>query len=657
MAKKLSNIRGIVYLTLLIEILFIGLIYFIEQKIPWVAIIILFINIAILFYIYFNYSEDSKNRALSISDVVASEVGEGLIIGNVGILSYDADYVITWMSEFFEERGINRISKKLLSWIPEVNELFQGEVEKVFIELNGVHYEISRKEDNRVLFFKDVTQIEELQNKYNEEQLVFGIIHLDNYDETTQYLEEHEVSKINSTIRQPLFDWCRNNDVMIKRLKSDRFLIILNEKIFAHIANERFSILKSTRLNSVELDVAITLSMAFARGSNNLLELDEMATSLLGLAQSRGGDQVAYRKKGEDVKYFGGSSEAMEKRSRVRVRIMANALKGLILKSSNVIIVGHKEMDFDCLGAALAMSRISQAYEKPTSIIFKTGGVEEKLNNAYCLIKNELNARHRLITESEAINQLQEDTLVIMVDHHKTEVSNGSHVLEQAKSIAIIDHHRRGADLKVTPTFIYVEAAASSTCELISEFVPYLTSDIEIDDKEANVMLAGVTIDTNRFRVRTGARTFDALSAIRKWGADPLIVDEYLKDNYLDFEIKNNVLKYCQRLDHGIVVAAVEDQKLSRSMMSQVADMILSVKEVEASFVIAHTVESQVAISARSSGELNVQVIMEKMQGGGHRTAAAVQRENQSIDELKEELMNTIQEYIKEENSDESNIA
>lgn len=655
MNKKLSKIRRTILLTLLAELLIIALSVFVLKQPFAFGLSIFIVSTIAVYYLYTNYAEDNRSRVLSISEMISSEVSDAFLYGKIGLLTYDDDYIITWMSELFEERGINRISKKLLLWLPEVNDLFQGDVEKVFVEIDEFTYEITRKEDAQVLYFKDITAEKKLETSYQEEHLVLGLIHLDNYEEATQYSEEQEISNINTNIRQPIVDWCRTNGMLLKRIKSDRFFVLLSEKTFAQIAADRFSILKQTRTRSAELDVAITLSMAFARGSNDIQELDEMANNLLELAQSRGGDQVAIKKKDEDVKYYGGSSEAQEKRSRVRVRIMANALKGLIAKSSNVIILGHREMDFDCMGAALCMSRIAQAYDKQTCIIAKTGGIEEKLNDAFIQNKMILNERHLFVTESEALNQLRPDTLVIMVDHHKPQNSNGAIVLEKAQKIAIFDHHRRSADLSISPILIYVEAGASSSSELVAEFVPYMSNDVQMNDTEATIMLAGMTIDTNRFRVRTGSRTFDAASSLRKWGADPQIVDEYLKDSYLDFETKNSILKYCEKLEHGIVIAAVEDGKLSRSIMSQVADMILSVKEVEASFVIAKCGDSEVAISARSSGRINVQVIMEKMHGGGHMTAAALQREHEKVENLKKELIQGINEYFKEEDDNEGN--
>jgi len=655
MNKKMSKIRRIILIIILALAIVALYAWFSAERVRGVFLLLLIAVSVALIYLYLVYYDDNQSRVLTVSEMISSEVNDAFLYGGVGLLTYDEDYVITWMSELFEERGLNRISKKLLLWLPEVNDLFHGDVESVYVEIDEFHYEITRKEDARVLFFKDITEEKRVRNAYQQERMVLGLIHLDNYQEATQYSEEQEISKINTHIRQPIVDWCRSNGMLLKRLRSDRFFVVLNEETFEKIAADRFSILKLTRQHSAEMDVAITLSMAFARGSSDIQELDEMVNSLLELAQSRGGDQVAIKKKDGEVKYFGGNSEAQEKRSRVRVRIMANALKGLIVKSSNVIILGHREMDFDCMGSALCMSRIVQAYDRQVCIVAKTGGIEEKLNEAMNIHREVLNERHLFVTENEALNQLREETLVIMVDHHKSQNSNGANVLAKAKKVAVFDHHRRSADLSINPILVYIEAGASSGSELISEFVPYLSNGIDINDVEATIMLAGMTVDTNRFRVRTGARTFDAASVLRKWGGDPQVVNEYLKDNYLDFETKNNILKYCERPMDGVVIAPVIEGKLSRSMMSQVADMILSVKEVEASFVIAKTGDNETAISARSSGTVNVQVIMERMHGGGHMTAAALQRQDTDVETLKQELLSVIEEYFKEEKTNEGN--
>jgi c-di-AMP phosphodiesterase-like protein len=387
--------------------------------------------------------------------------------------------------------------------------------------------------------------------------------------------------------------------------------------------------------------------MAFARGTERLEELDEIAVKLIDLAQSRGGDQVVVQQAGGEVKYFGGSSEATEKRSRVRVRVMANTFRELISRSSNVIICGHRNMDFDCVGSAIGVARAATALNKQVCIIGKTGGIEEKLAKVLAENAEELNQEVRFVTESEAINQLQANTLTVMVDHHNIKQSNGSKLLESASKIAIIDHHRRSTEMGVKPVLVYIEAGASSACELITELMPYISSRIEISELAANIMLAGMTIDTNRFHVRTGARTFEAAAALRKMGADPMQVDDYLKDTYDELTLKASCMSKAKRHDNAILTIPYKDGVLTRSLMSQVADQMLEIQGIDAVFVIANDTEGETAISARSNGKVNVQRIMEAIGGGGHMTAAAVQRKRCDIDELEQELLEKTEEYFR----------
>ncbi len=617
------------------------------------------INGTVLTFVTYCFLHLIQERVVDISRILGSEAKDAFDFGEIGIVTYDEDYMITWMSELFEEREIDCIGKKSTMWIPELNELFHGDTETIRTEIDGSIYEIQRKEDAQILFFKDISKVHRLEEDYEYSKVVLGLVHLDNYEETIQYEEEQMIALINTKIRQQVVEWANNKKMVLRRLKNDRFLIVLNEKIFKELVDERFSILNDVRKASQDMDVAITLSMAFARGSKDFSKLDEMLNSLLELAQARGGDQVAIRKYGEDVKYFGGNSEAQEKRSRVRVRIMAQTLRDLIERSSNVIILGHKEMDFDCMGAAVSMSRIVQLYDKQVCILSRTGGIESKLQGAMELFKETLNKRHLFVSEMEAMNQLRSDTLVIMVDHHTAAISNGSQILNNANKIAVIDHHRRAAELDISPIFAYIEAGASSASEMITELLPYQIHAVDIDSSEATLMLAGIFIDTNRFKMRTGSRTFDAASQLRKLGADPVVVDDMLKDRYNDFEMKTSILKYCEKEDNGVILVPVKSNRiLSRSLISQAADQILTVKEVEAVFVIAMIDEKTCGISARSNGQINVQVIMEKMNGGGHRTGAALQRENGTVDGLKEELKSVIQQYFIEEGyKNESNIS
>ncbi len=648
MRKNLNDLRRILFIVMIAEVL---LLFFFRaglDRMIMPALIILIIQAALFVYFSERLENLMEEQSIGVREALGSTAEEAYLFGGIGLLMYDDDYVITQMSELFEKRGLNHVGSKVLSWLPEVDPLISGEGDTATVQLDDRMYEICRREDEPVLIFRDITTQHNAILSYNEERPVIGIAVLDNYDDATQYADDSALSNIDAAVRTPLTDYFRERGILLKRISSSRYYMVLNEKMFSGLVEDHFSILNTIRRSAAKQDAAITLSMAFARGTEKLNELDELAVKLIDLAQSRGGDQVVVQQAGGEVKYFGGSSEATEKRSRVRVRVMANTLRELISRSSNVIICGHRNMDFDCVGSAIGVARAAAALNKQVCIIGKTGGIEEKLSKVMTANAEELSQEVRFVTESEAINQLQAGTLTVMVDHHNIKQSNGSKLLENASKIAVIDHHRRSTDMGVQPVLVYIEAGASSACELITELLPYISSRIEISELCANIMLAGMTIDTNRFHVRTGVRTFEAAAALRKMGADPMEVDEYLKDTYDEITLKASCMAMAKRHDNAIITVPYKERALTRSLMSQVADQMLEVEGVDAVFVIANDTEGETAVSARSNGKVNVQVIMEAVGGGGHMTAAAVQRKRCDIDDLERELLETTDQYFKE---------
>lgn len=655
MQQKMSRIKQIVFVALAIQLAVIILLQLIFKINILPGILVLIVEALITVYLLDYFQSANEEESIGLEKYLGGSYAEAYLVGGVGMMNYDENYVITWQSELFKERGLDRIGSKLLTWLPEANDIISGETEKVSVTIDQYVYEVSKRENAPTIFFKDITLLNKYRGKYNEEHVVLGLASFDNYEESTMYADDADIANINATIRTPLNEYFQKFGVFLRRLNNNRYLLVLNEKIYREIAADRFSILNIVRKASQKAEVSITLSMAFAKGSSNFAELDETVTKLMDLAQTRGGDQVAIQVVGEDVKYFGGSTEAAEKRSRVRVRVMAHALRDLIQHSSNVIICGHKNADFDCIGSAICLSKMASAFNKPVSIIAKTGGIEEKLDAAMKGNEKELAEDITFVTEGEAINQLKDDTLVIMTDHHNILQSNGAKLLEMAERIVVIDHHRRSTDMGVKPILIYIEAGASSTCEILTEMIPFVSSKVDISELEATFMLAGMTIDTRKWRERTGVRTYDAASALRKLGADPQVAYDYLKDTYDEFVLKSAIMNASERYPDGIVIAAVENEKITRSIMSQVADSLLSIQDVKAAFVIAQDKSTGInSISARSNGEINVQAIMEAMHGGGHMTAAATQRKDATVKELKEELINIIEQQ-KREAEDESN--
>ena len=655
---RLENFKIQIIIILAAEAVLNGLLYFFgfsSMGIGFTACLLF--NAMLIVWVIVRYERDKKNRDIDISRVLGRDAKDALIFGKTGIIIYDEQYNVTWINDFLEEKGINLIGKRLSNWNPILNDLFTGDVDVVKIKDEDSVYEITRKEDAQVLYVKDITEFDTINSKYQEERLVLGLMHLDNYMDISQYEDEAKISLMNSTLRQPLVEWAKKYGMATRRLRSDRYLVILDEQIFAEILKDKFSILNLVRNNATANGVAVTLSMAFARGSSDLQMLDTMVNDLLELAQSRGGDQVAVKVYGGDVKYYGGNSEAQEKRSRVRVRVMAQAIKEAILDVKRVFIVGHKNMDFDCMGSCLCMSRICAANAKEVYIVSESGGIEPQLDNAMHVYAPVLNDRHHFITEEEAMNIASKDDLVIAVDFHNPNHCNAPQILNFVDKVIVIDHHRRSEAFIDNPLLVYVETSASSVSELVTEFIPYSSSRLDLSEAEATIMYLGILIDTNRFKQRTGSRTFEAAAALRKMGVDPIEAENLLKEDFIDFEAKTNIMKYGKLVFGNMIVAAVDNNEIiSRTMMSQVADYLLNIKGIEASFVIAKTAENVVAVSARSRGVVNVQLIMEAMHGGGHFTAAALSRDDTSVAAINEELMATIKKSTEEENENESNL-
>ncbi|MEA5026936.1 Cyclic-di-AMP phosphodiesterase GdpP [bioreactor metagenome] len=658
--SKFDKFKLYVFLIAMVELISIifGAVLF-GFNVVFLAIVIFVISIVMIILLLYAREKEKHDRIVEVSKILGSDAKEAFAYGDIGMLTYDENFVITWMSDFFISREINYIGEKVTKWLPDINRIFQGDEDSIVLEFQDAYYEIERKADSQMLFFKDITYEHQLELSYENEKVVVGLIHLDNYDEATQYQEEMNISIIDSEIKQPIIDWAKAKGMLIKRIKNDRFMVVLNETIFAKLVEARFSIMQEIQKTSDSYAIPITLSMAYARGTTDFQQLDEMLNNLLELAQSRGGDQVAIKKFGEDVKYFGGNREAQEKRSKVRVRVIAQTLRELIEQSHNVIIVGHKEMDFDCMGAAIGMSRIVSTYNKVVSIVYQDGDMEEKLAAALNKYSVQLQARLNFVNEIEALSILEESTLVIMVDHHNIQQTNAPELINRAKRIVVIDHHRRKTDFSFMPLLVYIESGASSVSELITELFPYQLSKVNVSEEEATIMFTGILIDTNRFKSRTGSRTFEAASQLKSLGADPVEADELLKDNYAEFELKTGVLKYCEKLDNGVIVTPYGgDTLLSRSIMSQIANEILSVQNIEAAFVIAMIDDDTVALSARSTGNINVQVIVEQMHGGGHFTAAALQRKDGTVEEIYSELKNVLANYFSErKNENESDTA
>lgn len=639
MIRNASIIASIVVLLSLVVI------YFVFNRRVLLALIVSIIFIALLLLIYYSLDTFQKETSKEIENKVDVATRYALSIGKVGILSYSDDYQINWMSEFFAKNHINHVGEKLLNWIPGLQNILQGKEESTIVAIDDVKYRISKIVNNSVLVFEDVSLEYDLNAKLNNDALVIGTVAYDNLDEVQD--SEEDLAYTNINIKQPVAEYFKRFGCIYKTLKNDKLLLILTESIYQKIYDDHFSILKTIRGVSSKANLDISLSIAFARGSDDLSELDEETQNLLELAQTRGGDQIIVREIGKDVSFFGGSSEAREKLNKTRVRVNYSTIRDLINKSNKVIIVGHKNADADCVGAAICMSNIALSLDKPAYIVYHSGGVDSMIADVVDKYKDIILKKHVLINEDEAMQLLDDDTLLIMVDHHSKDQSNGSKLVNEAKCVVVIDHHRRKADLDFTPIMFYCEPSASSTCEMVCEFLSYAPKKLSINEEEANIMYLGILIDTDRFRERTGARTFDVAKQLKQYGASPSTCDELAEEPYDNIINRSNIISAGRQYQKNIIISSLSEGIYNRSIASQACDTMVKAKEIEAAFVICNDAQDEVMISARSNGKINVQIILEKMNGGGHMTAAGLQRNGTTVAKVENELLGVLDEYIK----------
>lgn len=650
--NQFKKYRSLMFFANLVAIL--SILYLIKQQ-NWYALAAVFLFFVISQMAFFGFWKKLRNYGMKtevdISRVLGKDAKGALKFGNVGIITYDENYIVTWCSPFFVERNIDLVGKKVTSWIPEVRKIFDEVVDEVYGRNEGTIYQIIRKTDAGLLYVKDVTELYELKEKYDNEQVVVGVMTLDNYMEYQAYEQEEIISKINTNLRAPLVSWANNHKMMIRRLRSDRFMLVLDQKILKDIRAENFDILQKVKDEANRLDVSITLSMAFAYGSSDLKELDSLVNELLELAQSRGGDQAALKKVGGQVEYVGGNSETSSTRSKVRVRIMASSIQSSIRECPNVYIVGHKNTDFDCMGAALAMSSwIKTIKESRPYIVLKGVSRDKQLQECMERYKETLNERHTFLTPEQANEQINfEKDLVIMVDHGVPRMSSGEIFLDRCKKVIVLDHHRRGETFVKNAMLTYVESGASSACELITELIQNIPDTVPIYEAEATIMYLGVLVDTNRFKMHSDTRTFEAVAVLRSWGANPSVAEQVLKEDYDVFTIKNDYISRARRVQGRFVICCIEDVVSDRTLLAQISQQLLSIKGAQATFTIAQVSADPVqsAISARSDGSFNVQRVMEKMNGGGHFAAAAVQKPY-----LPSELSEQLERILEEEENE-----
>ena len=507
-------------------------------------------------------------------------------------------------------------------------------------------YRATIKADQKVIYFQDVTEQATLAKKYEEEKIAIGLLMLDNLEEATQGMDDQTRSVLLAKVTGKITTWSQKYGVILRRMSSDRYLLIMNNKALRQLEQSRFDILDDVRDLTEHNKLPLTLSIGIGAGADSLLELGQWAQTSLDMALGRGGDQVAV-KIGQRLSFYGGRSSAVEKRTRVRARVIAHALRDLIRDSDNVIIMGHRFPDMDALGAAVGVWKAVQAYQKQGYIVCE--GANPSIRRLLEEIQKNEKINSWIVTPEQAMQVVTPRSLAIVVDTHIAAMVAEPRLLAQTHRIVVIDHHRRSEQLIDDATLIYMEPYASSACELVTELLQYVHERLTMEPIEATALLAGIMVDTKSFSMRTGARTFEAASFLRRHGADPSLIQRMLKEDLDQFIQKAELMKRTEMMyGHIAIVATEPGRQYSQLLIAQVADALLNMNEVMASFVVSERTDGMIGISARSLGQINVQIIMERLGGGGHLTNAATQLEG-TVDEAVARLKQVLEEMNKEE--------
>ncbi|MBF4695481.1 DHH family phosphoesterase [Fusibacter ferrireducens] len=495
-----------------------------------------------------------------------------------------------------------------------------------------------------MLYWFDTTDLANLASKYEDEKPVLALIYVDNYDDVMNETKEEKIPFVTSEIEKKINLWATRMNGMIKRYQKDKYVVIFEAKYLENIEAKRFTILDDIREIDAGNKIPVTLSIGIGVNGKNPSGLEEDAYACLELALGRGGDQAVVRKKNA-FEFYGGKTKAVEKRNRVKARVVAHGFKAIIEESSKVVIMGHKSPDMDSFGAAVGVYRAVLNMGKSAYVVLNE--VTDAIVNVHATFKD--HDLYHFVSSEEAIDLVDENTVLVVVDTHKPSLTECPELIEACDRVVLIDHHRRSTEFIEKAILKYLEPYASSTAELITEILQYMENKPKIEKEEADALLAGITVDTKNFSLKTGVRTFDAAAYLRRQGADTIRVRQLFQDDLETFTEKANIVGNAMRYRETIAISTTDKTAKSIQLIAaQAADDLLNIRGITASFVIAKKEDGTVFISGRSLGDVNVQIILETLGGGGHLEVAGAQFKDGDIKVIKQRLIQSIDQYYRE---------
>lgn len=657
--EKITS-RTKIYLAI---IAFLLIIICINKPVFIVPGIILFILIII--YSYWTNSKRNAELSRQIQNLTMTMDGtakKSLINSPFPLIIIETTGNIIWKSSKFVYEFANiDINNYLIDILEEIKEDIEAQQDKkqktitkkvqIGNKIYSVLGEYIRSKQNdkseyiTILYFLDITQIVKEKKKYEDSRTCVGILMVDNYEEIIQRIDVENRPQVIAEIEKVIYDWAASSGGIVVKNDRNTFVYVFEYKYLKEIKENKFDILDQIKEINVEAGIQLTLSIAISIDGDTNYDKYKTALESMDIVLGRGGDQAVVKENGKYI-FFGGRTEEVEKRTKVKARTVAHALENLIKESDNILIMGHSNGDIDSMGSSLGIYRLAKTLEKETNIVNNTYGMtlskfieELEKDDAY---------KDAIIGKNEALNKATNKTLLIVTDTHKQNYVEVPELLDKVGQIVVIDHHRRSTDYIENATLTFQEVYASSTAELVTEILQYTDVKIKLKPIEVEGLYGGIMVDTKNFTFKTGVRTFEAAAYLRKCGVDIIKVKKWFQSDLNSYNEIANIVKNAEMYDNSIAIAIYDkEDKDANLICAKAADELLTISDITASFVLGN-VGDRVCISGRSIGDVNVQLILEKLGGGGHITLAGAQVEGMTLEEVKQELINRINEYFSE---------
>jgi len=681
--SQFSNWKEICIYVLLIALLVVGICFLQPLFIPAGVLLL----IIVVWFARRAYTQKKQMLSDYLDDVIRNierSVHYSTKNLDVGIAVFSSDGKLQWKNEKFQEwTGLKSLErKKPEEVLPVPENAFETMCVKddsKVIQMRGRYYQMQyfsvqnpaknteRKDDaasTLMVYLTDITEWEKLKQRFAEERMCLACVRFDNYEDVMKGLSESARANLNGEIGEILNKWVESLQGFVVRSNKENLVVGINYKNLQKAIEDKFSVLDKVREVRQENKLAPTISIGISKDGETLQEISLHASKALDLALGRGGDQVVVECD-KQMQYFGGTNAVSAKSTRVRARIVAHTIREQMELADKVFVMGHANEDYDSIGSAVGIAKLSLSLQKPTFIVISNRSTSlQKLKKV--VFNGELNISEEdklyeglFVHEEDVLEEISPNSLLMLVDHHRAVLSASQKVLEAIpQKRIIIDHHRRAEDIIQNTILKYMEPSSSSASELVTELTGYFNDKLEFTKGEATALYSGLVVDTKNFNVQTGARTFEAAALLRTSGADPILVRQLFKDDLESFRDRYRIIAEAETPLPHLAISInrdVENSSDTSILAAQAADALINVTGISVGVVISSCTDGNVNVSARSDGSVNVQVIMEELGGGGHQTVAGVQLQNADADEVKQQIIELTKKQLDEAEEKEKN--